>query len=194
MSASRRSIPYIAALVLLTLLLGVGSAVAAIHVASRRGSLRIGPWVASLDVGSSGANMYLRAAIAVHALFVLNRNETIYFRAHTDGAGRALDSRCSYEIRGRALPARWWSVTAYANDDFLIPNAADRYSFTMANIAYEPDGTFVIRASPQKQQGNWLPLGSAGRVSLTLRLYNPTPEAAAHPESLVLPTITGSCP
>jgi hypothetical protein len=174
--------------------LGIGSAIGAIHVASRRGSLHIGPWVASLDVGSAAANMYLRAAIAVHALFVLNRSETIYFRAHTDATGRRLDSSCTYEIRGRPLPARWWSITAYAADDFLIPNAEDRYSFTMANVAYEPDGSFLIHAGSQKQPGNWLPLGDAGHLSFTLRLYNPTPEALAHPESMMLPALTGSCP
>jgi hypothetical protein len=182
------------AMVLLSLVLGVGSALLSIRFVSRRGAIRVGPWTTSATLGSSAAGLYERAAVAVHALFVLNRSETVYYRAYTDDGGRPLDARCDYRIEGAAPDARWWSLTAYGSDDFLIPNAQNRYSFNMANVAREPDGTFVVRASGRPQPGSWLPLGERGHVSLTLRLYVPSAEIVAHPERAVLPRITGACP
>ena len=181
-------------MVLLSLALGVGSALLSVRVVSRRGAIRIGPWTTSATLGSSEAGLYERAAVAVHALFVLSRRETVYYRAYSDDGGRPLDARCDYRIDGPAPDARWWSLTAYGSDDFLIPNVHHRYSFNMANMAKEPDGTFVVRASASPQAGNWLPLGERGHVSLTLRLYVPAAEIAAHPERAVLPRITRACP
>ncbi|HET9752177.1 MAG TPA: DUF1214 domain-containing protein [Myxococcales bacterium] len=178
----------------LSVALGLGSAVASIRLASRRGAMRVGPWTTSLTAGSSEAGMYERAAVAVHALFVLNRGETVYYRAHSDDSGRALDARCEYRIRGRPFAARWWSITAYGSDDFLIPNPQRRYSFNGANLALEPDGSFLVRAGPRPGPGNWLPLGGSGHVSFTLRLYAPSAEIAAHPERAALPAISGDCP
>src|SRR5215468_11543882 len=168
-------------LVALSVTLGVGSAALSIRFASRRGAIQVGSWRASATVGGSDSGMYERAAIATHALFVLNRDETFYYRAHTDDAGADLD-------------ARWWSITAYGGDDFLIPNQERRYSFNMANLAKEPDGSFVIRASARPKPGNWLPLGGSGHVSFALRLYVPSAEISSHPERAALPSITGRCP
>jgi hypothetical protein len=181
-------------LVALSLSLGVGSAALAIRFVSRRGAIQVGSWKASATVGGGDSGMYERAAVAVHALFVLNRSETLYYRAHTDDGGRDLNVRCDYEIRGRPLDARWWSITAYGGDDFLIPNQEKRYSFNMANLPNEPDGRFVIRASSRAQPGNWLPLGGRGHVSFALRLYVPSAEISSHPERAALPSITGRCP
>lgn len=181
-------------LVALCLALGLASAALSIRLVSRRAAIRIGPWGTSTTAGSGEMGMYERAAVATHALFVLNRSETVYYRAHSDGGGRDLDARCDYQIRGRPLEARWWSITVYGSDDFLIPNAQGRYSFTMANLALEPDGSFLIRASPGPQPGNWLPLGGTGHVSFTLRLYAPSAAVASHPERAALPTIAGACP
>src|SRR5215831_13204955 len=175
-------------------MLGVGSAALSIRWLSRRGGIQVGPWRTSTTVGGSNSGMYERATAATHALFVLNRSETIYYRAHTDDAGRDLTARCDYEIRGRPLDARWWSITAYGPDDFLIRNREKRYSFNMANLAKEPDGSFLIRASAKSQPGNWLPRGGSGHVLFTLRLYAPSAEISAHAERAALPSITGRCP
>ena len=181
-------------LVALSIALGVGSAALSIRWVSRRGGLQVGPWRTSTTIGGSDSGMYERAAAATHALFVLNRSETVYYRAHTDDGGGDLTARCEYEIRGRPLDARWWSITAYGADDFLIPNPEKRYSFSMANLAKEPDGSFLIRASARPQPGNWLPLGERAHLSFTLRLYVPSAEISAHPERAALPSVTGRCP
>lgn len=181
-------------LVALSLALGLGSAALSVRFVSRRGAIRIGPWGTSTTAGGSDSGMYERAAVATHALFVLNRGETVYYRAHSDDGGGDLNAGCDYQIRGRPLDARWWSITAYGGDDFLITNEQHRYSFNMANLVKEPDGSFLIRASPRPQPGNWLPLGGTDHVSFTIRLYVPSAEISSHPEGATLPSITGRCP
>lgn len=171
------------------------------HV-SRRGARAFGPWTTSLDAGSVRAGLYERAAIAVHALFVLDASQTLYFRAHTDDEGRPLDARCDYAVSGVPLPARWWSITAYGEDDYLIPNPAHRYSWNMRNLPLDERGRFLVRAARTPGVGSHLPTGAPGeaggrRFSLVLRLYNPTPTAASDLPGIVLPRIeraAGSCP
>ena len=91
-------------------------------------------------------------------------------------------------IEGRGPPARWWSITAYGADDFLIPNPADRYSVSMNSVARRADGSFAATASKAQAEANWIPV-TAGRFELMIRLYNPQPDVAADPGHLALPTI-----
>jgi hypothetical protein len=85
-------------------------------------------------------------------------------------------------------PARWWSITAYGADDFLIPNTADRYSASMNSVTRRKDGTFAVTLSQQQPEGDWIPV-AAGHFDLTIRLYNPQAEVAADLARVVLPTI-----
>jgi hypothetical protein len=151
------------------------------------GGVADGPWHTSLDAGSPDAGMYLRASVALHGLFALNRSETIYYTATTDSEGVALSAKCTYRIRGTDPKARWWSITAYADDDYLIPNAAHRYSVSKNSVARDPDGSFGIMLSRENGGENWIPV--AGAFSVSLRLYNPDPSVAADPAHAVLPTI-----
>jgi hypothetical protein len=169
--------------------LGLASAAFAVRRVDNLGQTRVGPWVTSSTVGSADASFYERAVVAVHALFVLNRSQTIYFRALTDDGGARLRAECDYELRGRPLPARWWSMTVYGDDDFLIANAEDRYSFNMRNIAIDAGGGFVVRIGERRQPGNWLPTAGRQPIKLTLRLYNPEPDAADRPGAMALPSV-----
>jgi hypothetical protein len=155
-----------------------------------------GPWRTSTVIGGTDADLYTRAIVAITGLFALNRSETIYFSAEESDTHQKLRARCSYVVEGKPLDARWWSVTAYADDYFLIPNPAQRFSYNMGNLKNEPGGSFRILAAPTEQEGNWLPTGSGdGGFSLLLRLYNPGPELLAKPASVHLPSITevGTC-
>ena len=152
------------------------------------GNIDDGPWRTSLHVGSSESGPYLRARIAVHALLALSREETLYYTAARDSEGQTLVGNCSYRIEGRDPPARWWSITAYGADDFLIPNTADRYSASMNSVTRRKDGTFAVTLSQQQPEGDWIPV-AAGHFDLTIRLYNPQAEVAADPARVVLPTI-----
>jgi hypothetical protein len=157
----------------------------------------VGPWQTSLVTGSVDADIYTRARIAIGGLFALNRAEAIYFGAAQDDDHQPLRARCSYLVEGRPVAARWWSVTAYADDHFLIPNAANRFSYNMGNLKFDPDGTFKVVAAPTEQPGHWLPTGAGnGGFNLLFRLYNPAPEIAADPGTVRLPSIKpiGACP
>src|SRR4051812_49979480 len=98
------------------------------------GGIHDGPWRTALDVGASDAGIYLRAGIAVHGLLALNRSETMYYSARTDTSGVALDGKCTYRIHGNDPKTRWWSIAAYGPDDYLIPNAAHRYSVSKNSV------------------------------------------------------------
>lgn len=152
------------------------------------GDVNDGPWHTSLLVGSAASGPYLRASVAIHGLLALNRHETIYYSASRDSAGDALEGNCTYRIVGRDPAARWWSITAYGPDDYLIPNAANRYSVSKNSIAREDDGSFIVMAAQGDSGPNWIPVGP-GAFSLSLRLYNPAPSVSAAPAKVALPTI-----
>ncbi|MEQ8281677.1 MAG: DUF1214 domain-containing protein [Parvibaculum sp.] len=171
------------------LVLGVGSALLLLR-GGLGGTIAVGPWMTSDVIGSADADPYTRARVAIGGLLALNRSETIYFTAATDSDGEALRMQCTYKIIGSDPPARWWSITAYAADHYLIPNPQDRYSYGGNTVAREDDGSFVISAGPSAGGGNWIPTGETdGTFTLTLRLYNPTEEAARDPSGIVLPRI-----
>jgi len=155
----------------------------------------VGAWRMNTLAGSANADLYTRARVALTGLFALNANETIYFEASRDDAGHPLRAACRYTLTGRGLTARWWSITAYADDFFLIPNAAQRFSYNMGNLAFAPDGSFILTTAPDAQPGNWLPTGRQGGLHLLLRLYNAAPAVLAQPQATPLPSITpaGDC-
>jgi hypothetical protein len=152
------------------------------------GNISSGPWRTSLYTGSSEGGPYLRAHIAVHGLLALSREETIYYTAASDSEDRTLDGSCTYQIEGRDPPTRWWSITAYGADDFLIPNAADRYSVSMNSVARRAEGSFAITLSQGQAEGNWIPV-TAGPFNVTIRLYNPQAAVVADPAQVQLPAI-----
>ncbi len=177
--------------VILALVLGVGSALWVIYYPPVKPAVRNGAWYTNLKVGSADADMYLRAYIARIGLFALNKKETIYYHAETDDEGEPLRSGCDYLIEGRNIPARWWAITLYGEDHFLIPNEERRHSYNMRNVEREPDGTFRVHMSSGPKDRNWLPAGGGDqRLSLSLRVYNPEPIVYEEPDRIILPRIT----
>jgi hypothetical protein len=155
-----------------------------------------GVWKTNLAVGSPQSDPYTRARVALHGLFALNRRETIYYTATRDDGGERLDGRCRYEIDGRDPNARWWSITAYGADDFLIPNSQNIYSVSQSSIRRQKDGSFQVAVGGARgtADANWIPAGN-GAFSLTLRLYNPGPDVALDPSQAALPSLKKvSCP
>jgi hypothetical protein len=127
-------------------------------------------WQTSPDVGSISANPYVRAHVAITGLLALNKSETSYFSAEKDETGAKLSSKCIYSLKGGKLNADWWSITAYADDHFLIKNDENRFSFNNKTLG---TGTYTIKLSAEKQAGHWLPIPKTGDFSLLLRLYKP---------------------
>lgn len=182
-------------IVLAGLVLGVGSGWWVIHYPPTGRAVWNGPWITNPMVGSSEAGMYVRAVVAHAGLFALNRTETIYFTAFADSGGEPLRAECDYVVEGGDMDARWWSITAYGQDHFLIPNAQNRHSFHIKNVRRDGQGRYRIRLSGEPAEGDWLPTGGSGRISLTLRLYNPSPSVHENLETTPLPRIVKEgCP
>lgn len=155
-----------------------------------------GAWKTNLHAGSQDASIYSRASVALNALLALDRSETMYFVATQDDAGKPLRSRCTYRIEGVPPKARWWSITAYADDMFLFDIAAGQHSLNGSTAQLDAKGRFAMRTGPAAQPGtHWLATPGERGLVLTLRLYNPEPELQAAPTSLAPPSINvvGAC-
>jgi hypothetical protein len=143
-----------------------------------------GAWSLNRAAGSQAAGPYTRAIIAGSGLLALSSREAIYFNLDRDENGRPLDEDCIYEISGQPLQARWWSITLYADDNFLARNDDHAYSIDATRM-----GAGAWRARVSAVQGDapfWISSRAAKRgFSLTLRVYNPlddfTPSADALP-------------
>ena len=148
-----------------------------------------GPWHTNLAVGGEGMGLMQRAMVAKYGLWALKSSETIYFTTFFDSDRRPLNVRYRYRIEGAELDARWWAVTVY-RDFHFIPNDHYRYSFAKTNLSYNPDYTWTVRLSSERQEGNWIPLGDReGILNVSLRLYNPGPTVYAGPDRIKLPRI-----
>jgi hypothetical protein len=175
--------------VVLAVVLGLASAYyAAFNMPSGNGAVVNGPWTTNLTTGGTNADMYTRAFVALTGLLALNKDETIYFNATADSAGEALAGNCSYRIEGTDPDTRWWSITAYAKDNFLIDSPSHRYAISKTDITRSQDGTFVIRVSTIEEATNWIAASPDG-FQLTLRLYNPGRPIKEYPGTTPLPSI-----
>ncbi len=154
---------------------------------------RYGSWQTSLLTGSPEAGMWTRAQVALGGLLALSRQETIYLTAFEDETGRALDAGCVYRLEGGALPARWWSLTVYDSDHYLVPNPMNLHAFTRHDFEAMGMDAYSLTLSAAMAHGPWIPTAAGeeagGLFSITLRLYNPAPEAQADIARVPLPRI-----
>lgn len=158
-----------------------------------------GAWRVNLLAGSTSADAYTRARIAVGAVLALDRSETLYFTTSKDDAGNPLRAECDYLIEGAPPNARWWSITAYAADNFLFATTQRRYSVGSGHVTLDSRGRFRAALGPTaptaSNDGSWIPTTGHGGMRLTLRLYLPDPALQRNPGGLAAPTIRpeGSC-
>lgn len=187
-----RKLGWTLAAVALAGVLGWGSALLRLRWFVGLGDIEIGPWQTSTKTGSAQADALLRAAIAVNAILAMNREQAIYFVARTDSAGHRLDGRCRYRVTGSDPDSRWWSLTVYGSDRFLVPNAEHRYSASRESVTRDADGRYAVRLSRQRPEGladgDWAALPE-GAFLLTLRLYQPSPAVTADTAHVKLPEI-----
>ncbi|RPH44006.1 MAG: DUF1214 domain-containing protein [Burkholderiales bacterium] len=189
----RRAFATGAAVLALGIAIGLGSAWLAVR---REAGIAAGPWRASLLAGSADADAWTRARVAIGGLLALNREETMYYVATHDYTGAALRSRCTYRVEGTPPPARWWSVTAYAEDFFLFDAPQRRYSVNGETARLDERGRFAFVTGPAAPAAPivgetvpWLPTPGDRGLLLTLRVYNPEAALQAAPASLDPPRI-----
>lgn len=176
--------------VVFSLAAGIGSAWLTVQQGMRLGNVKNGPWSTNENIGAESAGAYLRAGVAVGGLLALSKAETVYYTAFEDSDGQPLRANCAYLVEGRDPEARWWSITAYGADHYLIPNEAKRYAVAKTNVERDGAGLFSIRAGGEAREKNWLSLGKGAEpISLTLRLYNPEPFVVEHLRDVELPRI-----
>ena len=177
--------------------LGLASAWLALRDPWSAQAVDVGPWRTSLLAGSPDADPHTRARVALGGLLALSRAETLYFVAEHDDAGAPLRSRCSYRIEGMPPPARWWSVTAYADDFYLFDHPARRYSLNGGTARLDAAGHFALVTGPTAPDAQlpWLPTPGDRGLLLVLRLYGPDPALVAAPRTLAPPSIRriGEC-
>nr|WP_276589144.1 MULTISPECIES: DUF1214 domain-containing protein [unclassified Sphingomonas] len=151
--------------------IGAGVGVALWQVRVGPPGLAIGPWTTDASIGTAQASARTRAAVAVHGLLALPAGEARYYEAETDDAGRPLDGHCRYRIEGGQLPARWWSLTVYDAQGYLIADPSGIHSLESAAVA--PGSRWDATLAPGRVAGHWLPSGGLAYVGLTLRTYLP---------------------
>jgi len=183
-----------AALIVIAVLVGVALAVLRLALVSGIDDIRVGPWRTSSLIGSTQASPWLRALVAINGILALHREEAIYLTAAVDNDGQPLRGACRYRVEGHDLPARWWSLTAYGADRFLIANPQHRYSASQNSVTRDAQGAYTIQLAREPLPGDWIATGP-GRFVLTLRAYNPLPAFAANPATAALPSIVReACP
>lgn len=174
--------------------LGVGSALLVLDNGKLLGQTRHDYWFGNENAGSTAADPYTRGIVARIGLLALNRSETIYFHRYHDEHGRQFREGCVYEMRGGALPTRWWSITAYGEDDFLPRNGEGAYSADATRMVRDGEHWVVRLATERAGAANWIATRNAGEFSLSLRMYNPEPSARNDASSIPFPSIrTVSC-
>jgi hypothetical protein len=173
--------------------LGLGGVWALTNRGLMGGQIVNGPWQTSLGYGVKATDPITRAAVARGGLLALPATETIYWQTTSDSDGRALDGKCTYRLTGKALNARWWSVTIYDTKGYLMPNAARIWSVNGANVPLTGQGNWQVMISPEKPvTGGWLPSSAGQKFHLTLRMYNPGKAFMAAPSRAELPKIVRS--
>lgn len=150
--------------------------------------LKKGSWVLPPKMDLSGS-MMARAKIALTALFALRESEVFYAVAAEDEAGNPLEAGNTYKVTGKNFDTRYWSITLYGEDYFLIPNEQNIFNVNMYDVSYDQEGNFSFVISPKQQSGTWLPSSDTQSFDLLLRMYNPSEAIISDLENLELPII-----
>ncbi|MCK5684074.1 DUF1214 domain-containing protein, partial [bacterium] len=152
-----------------------------------------GIWsTATTDKGESQMGIN---AVAVHSIFRQTAKQAISFNTVRDSNGDLLKYTNHYQVVGKQLPCRFWSISFYGGDDYLIPNERNIFSITDQNIVWEEDGSFIIDISEKRPPNakNWVQTGKSQNgsdgIHPLLRLYTPSNELREKLSSYPLPKI-----
>jgi hypothetical protein len=137
-------------------------------------------------IGVYGNDYLGRAVIAMIGLGANPAEDAIYPLNVADSGGRPLrgEDRNILRFDADKLPpvGAFWSVTMYDAEGFPVVNEMDRYAIgDRDDLTFNEDGSLDIylqHESPGvEREANWLPSPPAGVLGVTMRLYEPAPEA-----------------
>jgi hypothetical protein len=144
--------------------------------------VQVNGWTINYQGPRFGNDYLLRAGVAKDQIYVTIPEEAVYPIGRVDSAGRPLSGQHRYTIRFAAdqLPPvnAFWSITAYDDQGFMMPNPIKRYSIgdRTGGLVRGKDGsvTIVLAKAPPTDLGaaNWLPVGKDS-LYLMMRLYMP---------------------
>ena len=177
--------------VLLSALIGLGSAWYFVRSATGLDTIQVGQWRAWPNAGTESWDPYSRANMARAGELPLGTGEGLTFSTrHADG-GTTLDSRCVYEVSGQTPPARLWTLELAGTRI----GTASRAAIGSAAIIRHPDDRFSITVGPRPAAGNWLDSTGIEGLQLVLRLYDTSARSAPFISDLELPVVVaGACP
>jgi hypothetical protein len=172
---------------------GAGFAVAQIRGNYAAKQVRNGPWSANTNQGTAAASPLTRAKVALNGLLALPAKEAMYYIAEADSDGKPLDGRCTYKLRGEEFDARWWSLTLYQGEGWLVPNKANKYSVGSGSLimmeSKPAQWTITVGPDIPEELNGFIPTGGVPKFDLTLRVYHPQGALLNNPAKAKLPTI-----
>lgn len=169
---------------------GLGSSWYMVEAGSRLTTAKLGPWTTWTAAARPDADPYTRAHFVNAGTLPVSAQIQRTLVARVDQNGDRLHSSCEYLIEGSLAKVEWWSIAVFDERGRLIPNEADRHTFTGQTVALAHAGNFAITLAREARPGNWLPTGGAGRLALVLNITeNRTPDSATKLVAAQMPTI-----
>ena len=152
-------------------------------------------WTTLPSPGDPDRSIYTRAAVAAAGTFASKKPEQAYYQTEIDIEDQPLNGNCLYRLSGEDIESRWWSITAYANDGFLIENTEKLYSYNSETINYNANGGFEIYFLGDNDfisdvsNENWLRVNQDENFNVSLRIYYPGEEFFSNLRRVNLPII-----
>ena len=142
-------------------------------------------WLNMLNIARYGTDYQTRTYLAYMGLGAGLAEDIVYPTAFVDSDGNALDGAYKYAIHfdKADVPASQngvWSISSY-RENFYIHNPIKRYGLLPAMVKYKPDGSLDVylqaKSPGADKESNWMPIPPSGMVNVTIRIYDPKPEA-----------------
>ena len=152
-------------------------------------------WTILPSPGDPDRSIYTRAAVAAAGTFASKKPEQAYYQTEIDIEDQPLNGNCLYRLSGEDIESRWWSITAYANDGFLIENTEKLYSYNSETINYNANGGFEVYFLGDNDfisdvsNENWLRVNQDENFNVSLRIYYPGEEFFSNLRRVNLPII-----
>ena len=152
-------------------------------------------WTILPSPGDPDRSIYTRALVAAAGTFASKKPEQAYYQTEIDIEDQPLNGNCLYRLSGEDIESRWWSITAYANDGFLIENTEKLYSYNSETINYNANGGFEIYFLGDNDfisdvsNENWLRVNQDENFNISLRIYYPGEEFFSNLRRVNLPIV-----